>query len=62
MRRRLSWLVHLLRLPTDTPARQALQKFIEAKKKPAGRPKTTWLQTVINDIQANFNINIEKNK
>ena len=50
-KRRLSWLGHLLRLDTDTPARKALNEFCKKTKAPRGRRKTTWLQIVLNDIK-----------
>ena len=49
-KRRLSWFGHLLRLPTETPAEEALQIYIKAAKRPTGRPKTTWLSIVLNNI------------
>ena len=37
-RRRLNWLGHLLRLPEEIPARQALHKALRK-----GKSKLTWL-------------------
>jgi hypothetical protein len=39
--RRLNWLGHLLRLPTDTPARKALDRYLEEAKRPRGGQKLT---------------------
>ena len=50
LRRRLVWLGHLLRLPTETPARLALIEAVKKVKKPRGKPKTTWLSTVKKDL------------
>ena len=50
-RRRLNWLGHLMRLPADTPARQALEEHLRQTKSKAGRPKTTWLKTIQNDLE-----------
>ena len=57
-KRRFSWFGHLLRLPKTTPARKALQKFVEPAKKPVGRPKTTWLSTILSDIKKYSSINL----
>ena len=38
-KRRLSWFGHLLRLPTETPAKEALQIYIKAAKRPTGKTK-----------------------
>ena len=48
-KRRLSWFGHLLRLPTETPAREALQCYITAAKRPIVRPKTIWLRDLLLD-------------
>ena len=37
---------HLLRLHPETPARKALKEYFRKVKRPQGRPKTTWMQTV----------------
>ncbi len=49
-RRRLKWVGHLLRLDEKTPARVALDKFVEPHTNKVGRPKTTWLATVRRDL------------
>ena len=51
-RRRLNWLGHLMRLPEDTPARQALAEFDRRTKRPVGRPKPTWLAQTRKEIYA----------
>ena len=61
-KRRLSWLGHLLRLPEDTPARLALTKYIQPVKKPIGRPKTTWLSFIFNDIKTHSDIVLKDNE
>ena len=60
LKRRMSWLGHLLRLPEQTPARLALEKFISPAKKPIGRPKNTWLELVFNDLRKYSNIVLQK--
>ena len=57
-KRRLKWLGHLLRLPENTPAKIALDRFIEKKQVPVGRPTSTWLKLVLNDIKKHSDINI----
>ena len=41
--RRLSWFGHMIRLPESTPVKIALKEAQIEVKMPRGRPKTTWL-------------------
>ena len=50
-RRRLSWFGHLMRLPKETPARQAFAEAIGPKKRKRGRPKTIWLDVIQRDLK-----------
>ena len=50
-KRRLKWLGHLLRLPEDTPARQAFQEAFRPVNRPRGRPKTTWISLVTKELK-----------
>ena len=52
--RRLSWLGHLIRLPDESPAKKALQEYIKPIKRKIGRPKTTWLHQIYNDLKGNI--------
>ena len=55
--RRLRWLGHLLRLPEDTPAREALEEYRKPARRPRGGQKTTWLKTIqldLNEIHCTF--------
>ena len=61
MKRRLSWFGHLMRLPSDTPARPSLRHFVKPVKRPIERPKTTWLSTVVNDLKEHSSIQIHQN-
>ena len=58
LKRSLTWFGHLLRIPTDTPAQQALKCFIKPPTRSIGRPKTTWLDTVIKNIRDFSDINL----
>lgn len=49
--RRLRFLGHILRLPTETPVRQALSEFCKKHKNPRGAPKTTWYKTVVKNLK-----------
>ena len=49
-RRRLNWYGHMARLPEKTPAKRALRDFQRYVKKPRGRTKTTWVETVEKDM------------
>ena len=48
--RRLTWLELLMRLHPETPERKALKEHLRKVTRPQGRPKTTWMQTVRQDL------------
>ena len=50
-KRRMSWLGHLLRLPSETPAKQALHEALIPVPRPPGRPKTTWISSINEDLK-----------
>ena len=50
-RRRLNWIGHLMRLPKETPARQALAEQQRKTSRPRGRPKMTWINKVEKDLK-----------
>ena len=50
LRRRLTWLGHLLRLDRETPARKALKEACRDVKKVVGRHKRTWIELVRKDL------------
>ena len=60
-RRRLTWLGHLMRLPEETPALKSLAEALNPSKQKIGRPKTTWLMMIRNDIKPIITIDL-KNK
>ena len=45
-KQRLKWLRHLLRLPKETPAKQALHQVMLPIKRTRGKPKTTWINLI----------------
>ena len=49
-RRRLNWDGHMARLQEKTPAKRALREFQRYVRKPRGRMKTTWVETVEKDM------------
>ena len=55
--RRLKWFGHLLRLPNETPAKQALRAALTPVKRPRGKPKLTWLGLIQKDL-AKINIRV----
>ena len=57
-KRRLSWFGHLLLLHSETPAKRSLKAFVKTWERLAGRPKTTWLSLILNDISKYSNINL----
>ena len=50
-KRRLKWYGHLIRLPEETPAKQALREAQKASRKPRGGQKLTWLKLVKKDLE-----------
>ena len=57
---RLNWLGHLMRLPEQTPARQALREYRRKTIRPVGRPKPTWVAQVEREIkQVDPNLNLD---
>ena len=61
-KRRLSWFGHLLRLPSETPAKRSLKAFVKTWKRSAGRPKTTWFSLILNEISKYSNINLSEDQ
>ena len=57
-KRRLSWFGHLFRLPSETPAKRSLKAFVKTWKRLVGRPKTTRLSLILNDISKHSNIHL----
>ena len=47
---RLRWLGHALRLPEDSPAKQALYEIEKPTKRTVGRPKLKWIDIVENQL------------
>ena len=50
-RQRIRWLGHVLRLPSDTPCRQAMDESMRAVRRPQGHPISTWIQEVKKDLK-----------
>ena len=42
---------HILRLPEDTPVRQALTEALKPTRRPRGRPRLTWVAQVARDLE-----------
>ena len=55
-KRRLSWFGHLARLPDNTPAKRALMFALKPTKQPVGKPKTTWLKVIKNQLKTELKI------
>ena len=51
-RRRLSWFGHLIRLPDNAPAKQALAEARKRYKKLRGGQPLTWLRTIVRDFKS----------
>ena len=50
-----------MRLHSETAARKALKEYLRKAKRPQGRPKTTWMQTVRQDL-ASIGIKLDLSK
>jgi hypothetical protein len=50
--RRLKFFGHVCRLPSDTPARKALEESLRPAKRPKGRPKTTYISVLLKQLKA----------
>ena len=50
--RRLRFTGHVLRLPEETPVRQALSEYHRPLKRPRGAPKFTWQKNIDNDLRS----------
>ena len=50
--RRLRFTGHVLRLPEETPVRQALSEYQRPLKRPRGAPKFTWQKNIDNDLRS----------
>ena len=57
-RRRFTFLGHIIWLPHDTPAKQALRECFKPTRRKCGRPATTWIATIKKDLEI-LNINIK---
>ena len=53
-KRRFRWFGHLMRLDERTPARQSLEIAFRPAKMPRGRPKTTWILMMTNELKEVF--------
>ena len=49
--RRLTWLGHLMRLNSETPARKAIKEHLRKVKRPRGRQTTNWIQAIQQDLK-----------
>lgn len=49
-KQRIRWLGHALRLPEDTPCRQAIEEFKRTVSRPRGHPITTWYGQVTKEL------------
>ena len=50
-----------MHLHPETPARKTLKEYLRKVKRPQGRPKTTWVQTVRQDL-ASIGIKLDLSK
>ena len=50
-KRRISFFGHICRLPEETPAKIALKEAIRKSKRPRGKPKTTYIKVIENQLK-----------
>ena len=50
-KQRIRWLGHALRLPEDTPCKQAMEEYVRPVTRPRGHPVTTCNTHVINELK-----------
>ena len=50
-KQRIRWFGHALRLPENTPCRQAINEFMRVVTRPRGRPITTWYNQVLKELK-----------
>ena len=49
--RSIKWLGHLIRQPEKSPAKLALRESLRPIRRPRGKPKTTWIAMINNDLK-----------
>ena len=60
--RRYTWFGHMIRLPENTPVKKALREAELPVKMPRGRPKTTWLACMKNQLKTEIGLEWEEAK
>ena len=52
-----------MKLNSEMPARKALDEYLKKEKRPRGRLKTTWIQTIRQDLKRiDIQIDLSKEK
>ena len=59
-RRRHSWIGHLMQLDPEVPATKALTEALKPSNRKRGRPRTTWISKMQQDI-SNLGLDITLN-
>ena len=53
-----NWLGHLMRPPSETPARISLYEALKTTKRKRGKAKTTWLKVTEKDLSGNVKLDV----
>ena len=62
-KRRLNFIGHIMRRDENTPVRIALKEALQPTEGKKGRPKNTWLKTIVNDLKGSeHQIDIKKSE
>ena len=53
-----NWLGHLMRPPSETPARISLYEALKTTKRKRGKAKTAWLKVIEKDLSGNVKFDV----
>ena len=56
----MTWFGHAMRLPSNTPAKRAIEYAKTSCRAPRGRPKLTWIKQMTQQLQEDMNMTWEE--
>ena len=59
-KQRMTWLGHLIRMPSNFPAKKAFRFCQEPFQAARGRPKLTWIKAVKDQLQSDLGLSWEQ--
>ena len=57
---RMTWFGHAMRLPSNTPAKRAIEYAKTSCRAPRGRPKLTWIKQMTQQLEEDMNMTWEE--